>query len=83
VLQAILIAVLGGINPSGGFGKISGIVLAMISLQFLSTGLNMLLFQFSGSNFFKEFAWGALLILIMIVNYISSKRNLRSTVIKG
>ena len=83
VLQAILIAVLGGVNPSGGFGKISGIVLAMISLQFLSTGLNMLLFQFSGSNFFKEFAWGALLILIMIVNYISSKRNLRTAIIKG
>jgi simple sugar transport system permease protein len=81
VLQAILIAVLGGVNPAGGFGKISGIVLAMISLQFLSTGLNMLLFQYSGSNFFKEFAWGGLLILVMIVNYISSRRSSRSAAV--
>lgn len=66
VLQAILIAVLGGINPAGGFGKISGLVLAILALQFLSTGLNMLLITYSGSNFFKEFAWGALLLLVMV-----------------
>jgi len=74
ILQAILVAILGGINPAGGFGKISGLVLAILSLQFLSTGLNMLLVQYSGSNFFKEFAWGALLLLVMVIDYIPGIR---------
>jgi simple sugar transport system permease protein len=81
VLQAILTAVLGGISVSGGFGKVSGLILAIISLQFLSTGLNMLLFQYSGANFFKEFAWGLLLILFMVINYLSEiRRRMRVTV---
>jgi len=77
VLVAILIAVLGGVDPNGGFGKISGLVLAILSLQFLSTGLNMLLAEFRGANFFKEFSWGLLLIVIMVVNYISAQRKLK------
>ncbi|MGE5139700.1 MAG: ABC transporter permease [Rudaea sp.] len=68
VLQAILVAILGGINPYGGFGKISGLVLAILSLQFLNTGLNMLLVQYSGSFFFNEFAYGALLLLVMAID---------------
>lgn len=70
VLQAILVAVLGGVNPNGGFGKISGLLLAILSLQFLSSGFNMLRFN----NFFKEFIWGAVLLLVMVVNYYSAKR---------
>ncbi len=78
VLLLVLIAILGGVNSMGGFGKISGLVLAILSLQFLSTGLNMLLFRYSGSNFFKEFAWGALLLLVMVTNYISNERRART-----
>jgi simple sugar transport system permease protein len=61
VLLAILISVLGGISPSGGAGRIIGVVLAVLILQFLSTGLN-LVFQSGGSNFLKEFAWGTTLL---------------------
>jgi simple sugar transport system permease protein len=64
VLLAILIAVLGGISPLGGAGRIVGVVLAVLVLQFLSTGLNML-FQSSGSNFLKDFAWGATMNLVL------------------
>ena len=39
VLLAVLLAVLGGIAPSGGAGRIIGVVLAAFILQFLSTGL--------------------------------------------
>jgi simple sugar transport system permease protein len=78
VLLVVLIAILGGVNYMGGFGKISGLVLAILSLQFLSTGLSMLLFQYSGSNFFKEFAWGAVLILVMVINYLSNERRART-----
>ncbi len=68
-LQVILIAVLGGVNPNGGFGTIGGVSLAILSLQFLSSGFNMLRF----SNFFKQFIWGAVLILVMVINYYSNK----------
>ncbi len=80
ILQAVLIAILGGVNPMGGFGTISGLVLAVLSLQFLSTGLNMLLIQYSGSNFFKEFAWGALLLLVMVIDYFPKLRLTRGKV---
>lgn len=69
-LQAILVAVLGGVNPNGGFGSILGIVLAIFSLQFLSSGFNLLQI----SNFAKDLVWGALLLLVMAVNYILNKR---------
>lgn len=64
LLLAILIAVLGGVNPYGGYGKIVGVVLAVLSMQFLSSGLNML----GISNFARELIWGSLLILVMVIN---------------
>ncbi|EEW24731.1 ABC transporter permease [Rhodobacter ferrooxidans] len=64
ILLAVLIAVLGGVNPYGGYGKIIGVVLAVLSMQFLSSGLNML----QVSNFARELIWGSLLIFVMIVN---------------
>jgi simple sugar transport system permease protein len=76
VLQAIIVAVLAGVNPNGGSGRIAGIVLAILALQFVSTGMNMLLFTISGGQFFKEFAWGALLLIIMVANSFSEQRRL-------
>jgi simple sugar transport system permease protein len=73
VLLAILIVVLGGISPSGGAGRIVGVVLAVLILQFLSTGLN-LMFQSSGSNFLKEFAWGATLLLVLAIGQMRLPR---------
>ncbi len=64
LLLAVLIAVLGGVNPYGGYGKIVGVVLAVLTMQFLSSGLNML----SVSNFARELIWGVLLIFVMILN---------------
>lgn len=73
LLQAVLVAILGGVNPRGGFGSAWGVLLAVLSLQFLSSGLNMLqLNETVGpyiNNFTKEFTWGALLLLMMVVNY--------------
>lgn len=64
LLLAVLIAVLGGVNPYGGYGRIIGVVLAVLSMQFLSSGLNMI----GVSNFARELIWGSLLIFVMIVN---------------
>ena len=70
LLLAVLIAVLGGVNPYGGYGKIIGVVLAVLSMQFLSSGLNML----QVSNFSRELIWGLLLIVVMIINTRNSFR---------
>ena len=72
-LQAILVAILGGTNPSGGFGTVIGVVLAVFSLQFLSSGFNHLQI----SNFAKDFVWGGLLLLVMAFNYIMNTRSER------
>lgn len=64
LLLAVLIAVLGGVNPYGGYGRVIGVVLAVLAMQFLSSGLNML----QVSNFARELIWGTLLIFVMLVN---------------
>ena len=76
-LQVILISVLGGVNPNGGFGKISGVVLAILILQSLSTGLSMLKIPSSVLGLI----WGGALIIIMVVNFtlngMENKRRIR------
>ncbi len=72
LLMTILTAVLGGVSVSGGAGRLTGVVVALATLQMLSTGFNMLLLRFSGSNFFRDFAWGFLVLFVMVVKSISS-----------
>jgi simple sugar transport system permease protein len=71
-LQCVLIAVLGGVDPNGGLGTIRGVTLAVLILQFLSSGLNM--FDHI-SNFYRDVIWGGVLILALIVNWIIARRN--------
>ena len=73
VLVTILIVVLGGVAVTGGSGRVSGVVLALIALQMLSTGLNMLLVGLGDSNFFRDFAWGALLLIVIASQAISRR----------
>jgi len=76
-LQCVLIAVLGGIDPNGGFGKISGVTMAILILQFLSSGLNM----FNNvSNFYRDVIWGGVLILVLVFNKLLSWRSERRAV---
>ncbi len=79
-LQCVLIAVLGGIDPNGGFGKISGVTMAILILQFLSSGLNM----FNNvSNFYRDVIWGGVLILVLVFNKLLSWRSERRAVRKS
>lgn len=73
-LQCILIVVLGGVNPNGGFGKIGGVTMAIFILQILSSGLN--LFP-NISNFYRPLIWGGVLLLILSLNYFSEQRELK------
>ena len=71
LLQAILVAVLGGTDPDGGFGNISGLVMGIVILQITQSGLNIMSF----SPFFKKFIWGLALLLIMVINFLLYKYN--------
>ena len=58
LLVTILAAVLGGVDPMGGFGKVSGVVLALVVLQFISSAFNLL----GISEFLTLAIWGAVLL---------------------
>ena len=70
LLQAVLIAVLGGSYPAGGRGNVLGVVLALISLVMLSSGFQMM----RVSNHLIDFIWGAFLIGVLVLNYLLSNR---------
>lgn len=72
-MQTILIAVLGGVNPDGGFGSIPGIAIAVVILQILSSYLNMFP---NISNYYRNLIWGVALIAVLIINYIINKRKM-------
>ncbi len=69
VLQAILCAVLGATNPDGGFAKVSCLVLSLLSLQFLSSGFNMLRL----GGYYKDFSWGLLLLFVLSLEFFYTK----------
>ncbi|SFU10735.1 ABC transporter permease [Mesorhizobium sp. YR577] len=63
LLIAILIAVMAGVKPEGGYGRVVCVVLSAVALQLMSSLLN-----FGGlSNFVRDFAWGLLLLTFLAV----------------
>ncbi len=74
VLLAIVIVVLGGVNPYGGFGTVTGVILATAVLQMVASGFNALRF----SQFFYQLAQGFVLIAVMILNTYVDKRRLKA-----
>lgn len=70
LLITVLIAVLGGVDPFGGFGKVSGLIMALVILQIISSGLNLL----GVTAFVTLSLWGFILILVMGINRIVDKR---------
>ena len=78
ILLAIVIVVLGGVNPMGGFGTVTGVVLATIVLQMVSSGFNALRF----SQFFYLAAQGGVLVLVMILNTVLEKRRINKSINK-
>lgn len=64
VLIAILIVVMAGVRPEGGYGRIICVVLSATALQMLSS-----LFNFMDiSNFFRDCAWGLLLLFFLAIS---------------
>jgi simple sugar transport system permease protein len=61
LLIAILITVMAGVKPEGGYGRMTCLFLSTTALQLLSSMLNFL----DVSNFFRDCAWGALLLIFL------------------
>jgi len=69
LLVTILACVLGGISPMGGFGKVSGLVIALIILQLISTACVLL----NLSQFLTLSLWGGILIVVALGDAIKSR----------
>jgi ribose/xylose/arabinose/galactoside ABC-type transport system permease subunit len=66
LLVTILAAVLGGVDPYGGFGKVGGLILALIILQVISSAFNLL----NLSQFLTLAIWGGILIAVAAVPHL-------------
>lgn len=74
LLVTVLACFLGGVDPFGGFGRVAPVVLALVILQVLSSGLNLL-----GANQHLSTAiWGLFLIAVMILRTLSARWRGRS-----
>lgn len=65
----VLACFLGGINPFGGFGRVLPVFVALVVLQLLSSGLNLL----GANQHLATAVWGILLIVVMVLRWLSTK----------
>lgn len=66
VLLAIVIAVLGGTNPAGGFATVTGVALAAVVLQIVSSGFTALRL----SAYEYSIAQGVILIVVLVIDQV-------------
>lgn len=66
LLVTVLASVLGGVNPDGGFGKVGGLVAALMVLQVISSGLNLL----GLSPHLAIALWGGILLLVIALRLL-------------
>ena len=64
LLIAILITVMAGVKPEGGYGRMTCLFLSATALQLLSSMLNFA----DMSNFFRDCAWGLLLLVFLAIS---------------
>ena len=74
LLLVILINILAGVSPAGGFGTVTGVTLAVICLQLISSGLNFLSF----SAFSRDLLFGGLLVVVMSARVLAGRLGLAS-----
>lgn len=79
LLQAILVAVLGGVDPYGGRGKVAGVVMGVIILQSLQNAFTLFMF----TPYAKRLIWGLMLLLVMVINFVNVKYQERSRRLKA
>lgn len=74
-LQAVAATVLGGTDINGGSGKVWGTVVAVLILQVLSSGFNII-----GINRnITDIVTGLILITVLSINHLNTRDRLRKT----
>ncbi len=66
LLITVLACFLGGVDPFGGFGRVVPVLLALIILQVISSGLNLL----GASQHLATALWGGFLIAVMVTRWL-------------
>ncbi len=69
LLITVLACFLGGVDPFGGFGRVLPVVLALVVLQVLSSGLNLL----GANQHLATAVWGLFLIAVMILRWAAGR----------
>ena len=76
LLITVLACFLGGIDPFGGFGRVLPVVIALVTLQVIASGLNLL-----GANQHLATAlWGVFLLAVMVIRWAWARGFLQSLV---
>ena len=68
LLVTVLACFLGGVDPFGGFGRVLPVVLALVILQMLSSGLNLL----GANQHLSTAVWGLFLIAVMAIRWLAT-----------
>ena len=69
LLVTVLACFLGGVDPFGGFGRVLPVVVALMILQVLSSGLNLI----GANQHLSTAVWGLFLIGVMALRWVSAK----------
>ena len=67
LLITVLACFLGGVNPFGGFGRVTAVFVALVVLQLLASGLNLV----GANQHLATAVWGILLITVMILRFVA------------
>jgi len=76
LLITVLACFLGGVNPFGGFGRVIPVFVALIVLQLLSSGLNLM----GANQHLATAVWGILMLTVMILRWVSVRYSLFKSV---
>lgn len=69
LLITVLACFLGGVNPFGGFGRVIPVFVALVVLQLLSSGLNLI----GANQHLATAVWGLLLVGVMVLRFAATK----------
>jgi simple sugar transport system permease protein len=69
LLVTVLACFLGGVDPFGGFGRVVPVVIALVVLQVLSSGLNLV----GANQHLATAVWGLFLVGVMILRWGAGK----------
>ncbi len=69
LLVTVLACFLGGVDPFGGFGRVVPVVIALIILQILSSGFNLL----GANQHLSTAVWGLFLVGVMVLRWVAGR----------